>query len=705
MTKKLTGFLIFVCFIFLFASPSFSATLRWGAVASTAECTIAGYKIHYGTESGVYTSTIDAGDTLSYNLDLLALVPAQTYYFAVSAYSTTNFDGELSSPVPYRDAPEVVGSPVIDYTSDTIDITFNESTMQGAFTKGNYTFSPSLLYDDTRGILLTDKTYRLYMDDIPEHAIINITLSNITDNNGNDLIDNTFTINDDDNDGMADDWEADYGISSAFSDADSDGIDNQMEYTSGTNPLSSDSDNDGMDDAWEIQNSLNPLVDDTDEDSDGDGITNLEEYLEGTGVSNKGPEKPGLILPTDGSVDASLTPSLQADAYVDTENDAHLKTQWQISTESTFTVTQNIVFELESHDILTTLDVPEYILDPGKTYYWRLRFFDIQDGRSQWSDAFSFDTLAANPEDGDNDGMPDIQQVPNGTIDLNDDKIYDVASDTYKMVENGNLQFAMEASSNVQSIECLKFIDPNNITDNIGKPSNLPFGLLEFRIAVNSIGDSAMVRLYFSEPVGPNWYKYDLQNGWTDYSGDYPANVQLSSDGKSILLRLVDGGAGDSDGVANGVIVDPSGPGAVIAAASNPVASAASSGGGSGCFIATAAFGSQLEKHVQILRNFRDFYLLKSKAGTAFVRTYYKYSPPIADVIAKNTALRAVVRVGLMPLIAYGYAAVYLTPIQQCAVAALIIGLMSWTAIRIRRYLRTSNILHFNVKKWVLISK
>jgi len=36
-----------------------------------------------------------------------------------------------------------------------------------------------------------------------------------------------------------------------------------------------------------------------------------------------------------------------------------------------------------------------------------------------------------------------------------------------------------------------------------------------------------------------------------------------------------------------------------------------------------------------VLRKFRDNVLLQSRPGTAFVDFYYKYSPPIADFIAK----------------------------------------------------------------------
>lgn len=41
-----------------------------------------------------------------------------------------------------------------------------------------------------------------------------------------------------------------------------------------------DEDNDGMDDNWEIKHGLDPTVDDSLEDKDGDGIPNIEEYLD-----------------------------------------------------------------------------------------------------------------------------------------------------------------------------------------------------------------------------------------------------------------------------------------------------------------------------------------------------------------------------------------------------------------------------------------
>lgn len=62
------------------------------------------------------------------------------------------------------------------------------------------------------------------------------------------------------------------------------------------------------------------------------------------------------------------------------------------------------------------------------------------------------------------------------------------------------------------------------------------------------------------------------------------------------------------------------------------------------CFIATAAYGDADAPEVVALRRFRDERLLSNRLGTAFVRLYYRWSPPLARLIARKPALRAAVR-------------------------------------------------------------
>lgn len=73
---------------------------------------------------------------------------------------------------------------------------------------------------------------------------------------------------------------------------------------------------------------------------------------------------------------------------------------------------------------------------------------------------------------------------------------------------------------------------------------------------------------------------------------------------------------------------------------------------GSGCFIATAAYGSYEHDYLHILRNFRDDYMLTNAPGQAFVESYYKYSPPVAKWMENKEGVKAITRILLLPLIA-----------------------------------------------------
>ncbi len=70
------------------------------------------------------------------------------------------------------------------------------------------------------------------------------------------------------------------------------------------------------------------------------------------------------------------------------------------------------------------------------------------------------------------------------------------------------------------------------------------------------------------------------------------------------------------------------------------------------CFIATAAYGTPLHEDIDVLRNFRDEYLMSNLPGRAFVKIYYSSSPPLANVIRENEGLRTAVRAGFVkPLV------------------------------------------------------
>ncbi|MDD2582930.1 MAG: hypothetical protein PHR66_13145 [Desulfuromonadaceae bacterium] len=109
--------------------------------------------------------------------------------------------------------------------------------------------------------------------------------------------------------------------------------------------------------------------------------------------------------------------------------------------------------------------------------------------------------------------------------------------------------------------------------------------------------------------------------------------------------------------------------GKLVVLSSVPTTTTSKSGGGGGCFIATAAYGSYLHPQVQLLRNFRDKYLLTNAPGRAFVALYYRLSPPLADVIARHAVLRGITRLALTPII---FAVVY--PLISAVSLFLFIG-------------------------------
>jgi hypothetical protein len=76
-----------------------------------------------------------------------------------------------------------------------------------------------------------------------------------------------------------------------------------------------------------------------------------------------------------------------------------------------------------------------------------------------------------------------------------------------------------------------------------------------------------------------------------------------------------------------------------------------------GCFIATAAMGSPLHPHVQLLRDFRDNILLKSRYKQTFenlLDKYYIFSPPIARKMDKHIALKFILRYALVYPVVFG---------------------------------------------------
>jgi hypothetical protein len=82
--------------------------------------------------------------------------------------------------------------------------------------------------------------------------------------------------------------------------------------------------------------------------------------------------------------------------------------------------------------------------------------------------------------------------------------------------------------------------------------------VIGFEVAVTSLGETIDVDVYLAGPLGEidGYWKYDTSTGWFDATA--LATFTPVGDGRiRARLTLTDGGLGDEDGEANGVIVDP----------------------------------------------------------------------------------------------------------------------------------------------------
>jgi hypothetical protein len=159
-----------------------------------------------------------------------------------------------------------------------------------------------------------------------------------------------------------------------------------------------------------------------------------------------------------------------------------------------------------------------------------------------------------------------------------------------------------------------------------------------------------------------------------------PEAIKQAKDARALLL---DDGSLDSDvaTVSMAVTAAPAPPSGADAPAPP------SGAGGGGCFIATATYGSPWHPHVNILRAFRDQYLLTNSVGARLVRLYYTYSPPIAEYIREHPIARRGARVAFVPLIGLAAFLLQTTGAEKVAVAVLIlfIGVSYGYRRRIRR--------------------
>jgi len=318
------------------------------------------------------------------------------------------------------------------------------------------------------------------------------------------------------------------------------------------------------------------------QDSDGDGFTDVEELAAGSDPADSSDtpldHRPGQPILSNLEADQTLPFSkfnftLSPMDDPDTTGQTPAAVEWSIEE---FISGQEFL-ELYNHESAPQ-ELPSSILlpvalfssDDGATF--SVRYKDAAGLWSDWSEAAEI-KLAAEDGDFNGNGIEDDAECPDAT-DVNGNEINDadegiiVILDAEQYGEIGLKSDAGEVEKVVAS-QSEELLGPENGTD-------MPRGVLSFRLGGGGLdgGDQAKVTIYLPEKpkawlrIGP---ERETEN-WTD---------KVAIDGSTVQLTLVDGGQGDDDGVVNGIIVHSSGPSSALAGNSG----GGGGGGGGGCFL------------------------------------------------------------------------------------------------------------------------
>jgi hypothetical protein len=599
------SFEVVVCIIIgLIASNALAAqaTLAWDP---NTESDLAGYKVHYGTASGSYTVHTDVHNVTTYSVT--GLTAGQTYYFAASAYDASGNESGYSNPVSYA-VPGANGAPTTPATpTGAASALVNTAIAFSALATDPNGDSLQYRYDWGGGVLSSygagsqshswaaagqyavkaqardslglesawsgAKTITISAN--PQNQAPTANAGSDQTVNAAAAVSLSGTGTDPENGTLTYQWRQTGGTSVALSNPTS----ARASFTApniatGTATLTFElraADAAGLSavdtltvvvqspdiDGDRVLNSQDAFPTNPAEwkDSNGNGIGDNAEAV--AAAAKKASDAPLLVSPVNDVV--SVMAILKTGAFrTAVTGSTHAKTRWQVFSDENVDV---CVLDVQSTTALTSLTVPKLVLEEGNDYYWRAQFTDSMGNISGWS-ADGYFTTETTSADFNANGIPDAQEVASA-VDLDMDGVKDNLQKTIKSVkmEGTSVQIGVSIKGSltaiaVESVESEVPGQPDSYAS--GKPWKMPFGLINFKIAVAKFGDQAVVKLYFSKAASyfSKWYKYDpIADKWYDFS----AYAKFASDRRSVTLTLRDGGPGDADGVANGVIVDPAG--------------------------------------------------------------------------------------------------------------------------------------------------
>ena len=148
------------------------------------------------------------------------------------------------------------------------------------------------------------------------------------------------------------------------------------------------------------------------------------------------------------------------------------------------------------------------------------------------------ESLAPNHGDGNRDGIPDAMQDEVASLQASNGQFVTVDGEGHTLT---NVQMITAAQAGVSS-------------------SIMPLGLYKFNIHNVVQGGAATIKMILpNDLISNHYFKQDAHGKLQNF--DFNGTTGAEFNGNVVKLHFIDGGRGDADGVANGVIVDPGGPG------------------------------------------------------------------------------------------------------------------------------------------------
>lgn len=154
--------------------------------------------------------------------------------------------------------------------------------------------------------------------------------------------------------------------------------------------------------------------------------------------------------------------------------------------------------------------------------------------------------------DSDADGIADSQEEG---FDLDQDGIDDALSARVAtwLTPNGRYALIVEGNGELRKVQA-----PSLIHTQIQTPNNyhVSGSLFSFQIHALNQGETTQVHLITPALLDEDttWLKLNPYAQWSDSESN---TVFHDETGKGLIIYLTDGGAGDEDGISNGIIVDP----------------------------------------------------------------------------------------------------------------------------------------------------